>query len=1419
MEIENMIEKNELFSSFVVYLVIMQNFVIIKSLIFRPNDGIILRPKMAFVEGCVCNKVPIMVSFHNLSGSLSSFKLTEADKNATLESLLVEEGPENWTPQDNIQVKVSSSRSGGYDIFSLTNTINLISRVLKTDVIWIIFEKFSMPSQNLPTKNAFDVLKCASKSKGLPDQILNPFTQKQELFNKILDLLAKQCVAFFKSDCAPRLKNRKTGAATELVYEITDIIWRTGQAEKQLKSSALWGKVPDLIGELATFEQKSKEPVKISQISSKAFATHIRETASKALMASPNLAGLKFSLLECAEIFVKYSDYLKKHAESFQFKTVKGRSISTAAEAIILQVNSREKVSLIEAGSKPLINPTLINIFEQLGEPYEPLNISTLLPTNRFSRSTILHRDLPNQTPRKLVLWTFDNSAVAPQSIFAFLVDPMDSQQTILNKTQELKSRLQSMQKFYFPREFYQQFYDQIGSVTGISPQNLKLVSSMVMGDDRRFDGEVQRRFEEAVMSGDPDFVYDMRFFNGREIKYKEYLYEFRKAVEEYMVEDRGRHESQYNGTIISKVSFGFSIKQMFKKVCEKVRETNPDCPLPTSESMITRYLIPRTRAAAESACKSEPLIPLKLSMQQKVIEKPNIDAHYNAAQFKYLKSFATEFGPDLVCMVGWDDKTGVDVGEPTQPTIATQHARKSWVHQERPVGEGQHSFHKTNLTPSVRLVHKIGNSVDESFYRGLPQVVIKDSIFQPSSSARHVTELFQMIQKNPQLLKPVLILTNDGGSDHTIRYERNIVAMLALFLRIPETLVLINFQMAAYRSAYHPVEKLNCILNLAWNGVSLSREAFDDPVLENAFAHCNSMAEVRTKAETHPGIKQALTKSLEPSIKILEERAKQASLKENEFEIFKPASDHEIKEFLSVLVEVDPDFDVDRFLDKKKPYHYSLVMKAYLEDHVTFTHYSLTFMRDSPLSKEFLLEKFPDKCWPAGLEPVPCPVQDKDNPDRYMSYENVKSLAVKDYSDLCRPGAAAKVSSNIPFVKSKQRAFYGSEIPITCEICNKSRVAYIMRKPSSSDIKSAKAALLNVRYICGGRISSFGRSLSVLEEIADTNGIGIPMLELSDEIENESFDVLATGAEVNIANDLQDVVDLTVKPVRKKKKIMIIESDQSENEAEDIFDILANPEQVLQVQEENLEDADDAYQDNTSETCFFCADRETGHKCRSCRVSCCNLCNTAVVDEITDIVCPNCHLKELNHEEPLPKAQKRGRGKPRKKVSTGQILIPLAKKGRGRPRNEISQADSDLEDANDNTEVTGLEEVNNNDESSDSELFNSPLTELRIIGSGNVLKKIFVDETLVCESPIEAHMFDILLSQKKPLPCHYCGEIEEEMMFSKLTEECFPLCKSCEIKGRGAGLRRKSRKIKPNPAKQIKPKLVSKRRKFGKFL
>ena len=93
---------------------------------------------------------------------------------------------------------------------------------------------------------------------------------------------------------------------------------------------------------------------------------------------------------------------------------------------------------------------------------------------------------------------------------------------------------------------------------------------------------------------------------------------------------------------------------------------------------------------------------------------------------------------------------------------------------------------------------------------------------------------------------------------------------------------------------------------------------------------------------------------------------------------MFKPATDQDIKDFLNILLEIDEEFDVERFLDKKKPYHFSLKIKAYLDQHLTSTHYSLTFMKYASMSKVFLSENFPEYEWPRDLSPVPCPVVDQ---------------------------------------------------------------------------------------------------------------------------------------------------------------------------------------------------------------------------------------------------------------------------------------------------------------------------------------------------------------------------------------------------------------------------------------------------------
>ena len=83
-------------------------------------------------------------------------------------------------------------------------------------------------------------------------------------------------------------------------------------------------------------------------------------------------------------------------------------------------------------------------------------------------------------------------------------------------------------------------------------------------------------------------------------------------------------------------------------------------------------------------------------------------------------------------------------------------------------------------------------------------------------------------------------------------------------------------------------------------------------------------MADARKLAEKHPGLEVALKESIKPAVTLLEERAKQGSLKDNFFETFDAATDEDIEEFLAVIRTVDPEFDTKLYLDKKKPFHYT---------------------------------------------------------------------------------------------------------------------------------------------------------------------------------------------------------------------------------------------------------------------------------------------------------------------------------------------------------------------------------------------------------------------------------------------------------------------------------------------------------------
>ena len=227
----------------------------------------------------------------------------------------------------------------------------------------------------------------------------NPFNQKLELFNTVIGFFQEKGVKFSVSECMPRIKNKKIGSATQLAYDIADILWKVKQGEKSLRHRHLWNKIPEDVRSLVNFEIKAKEATIVTQASCQNFATLIRGVVDKVVFGHPNLLSLRVLLLSTSDVFVDLSEALKKVSQKVNQQRENKSKLSTSAEVMIHQIAEREKVTLIDKGSHPMTHPVVEKLTSELLKAgvYKAVNLSTMLPTNRKTLSKILHRDLPRQ--------------------------------------------------------------------------------------------------------------------------------------------------------------------------------------------------------------------------------------------------------------------------------------------------------------------------------------------------------------------------------------------------------------------------------------------------------------------------------------------------------------------------------------------------------------------------------------------------------------------------------------------------------------------------------------------------------------------------------------------------------------------------------------------------------------------------------------------------------------------------------------------------------------------------------------------------------------------------------------------------------------------------------------------------------------
>ena len=289
--------------------------------------------------------------------------------------------------------------------------------------------------------------------------------------------------------------------------------------------------------------------------------------------------------------------------------------------------------------------------------------------------------------------------------------------------------------------------------------------------------------------------------------------------------------------------------------------------------------------------------------IQQRQFRKTHEDEHYASAIFRYLREFAVKHR-DITTMVCLDDKHRIKVGEPGFPVAAAERGKRVLVKVGATFEVGDHDFTKFSLVPSVTLVNNIPSEISGSWYRGSVCFALKEGAFEPSSPARHTTELGSCLQQLDRIM-PVLVLYTDGGPDHRLTYLSVQIALIGLFRKLN-----LDYLCAARTAPCHswknPVERIMSIFNLGLQSVGLMREK-QDADFEKAADKCKNMSDLRAAASKSPEFKDSALDSIAPVKVLLTQLFERLQLKEESFKPITAASEEDINAIWNLIQEVEP--------------------------------------------------------------------------------------------------------------------------------------------------------------------------------------------------------------------------------------------------------------------------------------------------------------------------------------------------------------------------------------------------------------------------------------------------------------------------------------------------------------------------------
>ena len=419
-----------------------------------------------------------------------------------------------------------------------------------------------------------------------------------------------------------------------------------------------------------------------------------------------------------------------------------------------------------------------------------------------------------------------------------------------------------------------------------------------------------------------------------------------------------------------------------------------------------------------------------------------------------------------FVCL---DDKHKLKVGEPGSPVAAAERGRRVAVCSNEFFTIADHDFTKFGLVPSVVLMSDIPDDITGSWYRGQVFVLLKDTVFEPSSPFRHACEL-QHILQSVSFSKPVLFLYSDGGPDHRLTYVSVQLSLICLFLKMN-----LDFLCAGRTAPYHswrnPVERIMSILNLGLQCVGLAREKMPDEY-EREVAKCNNLTELRRIAEGKQQLVDAVKDSLSPVKVLLCKVFSRLQLKEKPIRTYISATPQEISEFWTAIISFDST------LEEGAKY-----VKGNIGEHEKISEFLQHCCRMGQYTFDVLKcgKDTCNICKPVRLprdvfdqiKHIPFPIPGEEG--HYLRFAEVLGM---DTTEEHRPSLKNKTtrtkSRTLPFYASIQHV-KNSQLMVQCEECNMWRLVYSKYKLTAQQRRQLQQRLSDYSYSCGAKLQDMG--------------------------------------------------------------------------------------------------------------------------------------------------------------------------------------------------------------------------------------------------------------------------------------------------------------------------------------------------------